>query len=105
MNKKYLLGILFSMFSLVFVSACNSPSNIKANFNQNEYTLSVEESINFFEEFYISGIDKANVFLESSNSTILEETEENVFTAKNSGWAYVIAKNGQDAVLVVHWKE
>ncbi|MBE7073509.1 MAG: hypothetical protein E7379_00185 [Clostridiales bacterium] len=95
MKKKYLLGILFSVFSIVFVSACNSPSNIKANFKQEEYTLSVDGSINFFDEFSASGINTDTITLESSNENILRK-EEDSFIAKNSGWAYVIARSGNN---------
>lgn len=102
MKKKYLLGILFSVFTLIFVSACNSPSNIKANFKKSEYTLSVGEGVNFFNEFSVSGIEKAEVKIISSNPEIIDQVEDDAnFVAKSSGSAYILAKYNQDVVAQV----
>ena len=91
MKKKHLLGFLFSMLSFMFVSACNSPTSINVNFKDNEYVLSLNESIDFFEEFNLNGKEAALFDLVSADEEIVDETEEGVFVAKTSGETYIKA--------------
>ncbi|MBQ8792009.1 MAG: hypothetical protein IJZ62_00095, partial [Clostridia bacterium] len=97
MKKKYIFGILFSIFTLIFVSACNSPSNIKANFKQAQYTLSIGESINLSDEFNVNGVDKSKVSFESSNPDVAL-LSDGILKAQDSGSVYVLAKLGQDVL-------
>ena len=91
MKKKYLLGILFSIFTTIFISACNSPSSINAKFNKDEYILSIGESVDFMQELEIAGIDEEDVVISSSNTQLID-IEAGKFVAKESGQAYILAK-------------
>ena len=97
-KKKYLLGIIFSVFGIVFVSACSSPSTVKADFDKNQYILSLDESVNFFEKLDVKGVDKEKITLTSSNDEIVTTADHKTFKAKSSGHAYIFAKH-QDKIL------
>ena len=91
MKKKHLLVFLFSMFTFIFLSACNSPTAINVKFKENEYVLSVDECMDFFDQFDANGKDSSVFDLISADPVILEEGEEGVFTAKNPGETYIKA--------------
>lgn len=92
MKKKYLFGILFSLVACAGVTtACNSPSNVNVAFEEDEYTLSVGESVDFSNEIKIEGAAKEEIVLTSSNKQIID-LEEGIFKAKSSGQTYILAK-------------
>ena len=91
MKKKHLLGFLFSIFAFMFLSACNSPTAINVNFKDEEYLLSLDESIDFFDEFNLNGKDASQFDLVSADESIVDETEDGLFVAKSSGETFIKA--------------
>lgn len=98
MKKKIFTLFLFAFLTLACLSACNSQSNIRGQFKKENYIVSIEDTIDFFEELTTSGIDKANVKISSSNIDVMKETDEGVFEACGSGQSYIFAKNGDKII-------
>lgn len=98
MKKNFFKIFLISLFSSLLLVGCTSGSNIRAKFLQEEYIVSTDDSIDFFKEFSVSGVDKDKVEFVSSNEDVLVKNDSGLFVAKNSGYSYVFAKN-QDKTL------
>ena len=50
MKRKIFSLLIFAFFASFILSACSNNSNIECKFNQNEYVVSIGETINFFDE-------------------------------------------------------
>ena len=92
MKKKLFSLLAFAFLVAGTLTACNSPSNISGQFNLENYVVSIDDTINFFDDFSVIGTEKENIDFSTSNETILEETQEGKFEAKKSGETYVFAK-------------
>lgn len=84
--------IVLLLLSTIGLVACNSASNIKGEFLNNEYVLSLNDVKDFYDEFSVEGVDKEKISLVSSNSNILSTEDGKEFKASSSGKAYVFAK-------------
>ena len=94
---------IFAIFALAIVSifcftACNSTPSITGEFKDEEYIVSIDETINFYDYLEVSGIEKSDVNLTSSNEDILKKQEDGTFVGVISGEAYIFA-NYQNRVL------
>ena len=98
--KKSSFVVLLALSAITLVG-CNSPSNIKGKFLDNEYILSLDDVKDFYDEFEVHGIDKEKIVLSSSNKNILYSTNGEDFKAISSGRAYVFAKYNNKTVAKV----
>ena len=98
--KKSSFVVLLALSAITLVG-CNSPSNIKGKFLDNEYILSLDDVKDFYDEFEVHGIDKEKIVLSSTNKNILYSTNGEDFKAVSSGRAYVFAKYNNKTVAKV----
>ena len=89
---------VFVIFALLFTSAlcltaCNSGPSVQGEFNKNSYIVSINETINFNDEFtIIKGANKDDVTFVSSNENIIKAQENGDFIAMSSGRAIIFAQ-------------
>lgn len=95
---------IFAMFALVFLSAicltaCNSTSSVSGKFEQESYVVSLNDTINFYDELSsLKGVEKSDITLEVSNSDVLYLQENGNIEAISSGESIIFAKY-QDMVF------
>ncbi len=98
MKKKIFTLFIFAFLVSGCLTACNSPSNISGQFTQNEYVLSLDETINFLNEITLKGIDAEGVIFDLSNNGILQEEVRGTYKAINSGETYIFAKSDNKTI-------
>lgn len=98
MKKKIFTLFMFAFLVSGCLTACNSPSNISGQFAQNEYNLSLEETINFLDEITLQGIDAEGVIFDLSNEGILQKEAKGQYKAINSGETYIFAKSDNKTI-------
>ncbi len=86
-----LFALLFS--SAICLSACNSGPSVQGEFNRDSYIVSLDDTINFYNDFsIIKGASLEDITFVSSNTEVLEKQEDESFTAMSSGQAIVFAQ-------------
>ena len=73
------------------LTACGSPSTLKASFEKEEYVLSFGDSVDFRQNFSCSGFELDSLTFAFSNSSIFESLEDGSYQAKGYGSSEVFA--------------
>ncbi len=85
-----LLALLFS--SAVCFTACNSGPSVQGEFNSSSFVLSVDETINFYDEFSVKrGASLDDITFSSSNEQILSPQDDGNFIGLSSGRVIIFA--------------
>lgn len=100
MKKKIFFVLFIALFSVFGITACNSKSTIKVDFDEREYIVSRDETIDFFDHVTLKGITKSNLKFVSSNTEILN-FDGNKFKALDSGEVVISAKYRNQTVSSV----
>ena len=100
MKKKIFFVLFIALFSVFGITACNSKSTIKVDFDEREYIVSRDETIDFFDHVTLKGITKSNLTFVSSNTEILN-FDGNKFKALDSGEVDISARYRNQTVSSV----
>ncbi len=98
MKKNIFVIFGLAILSIFCFTACNSVPSITGKFKDDEYIVSVDETIDFYDYLDLSGVEKQNVTISSSNEEILAEQEDGTYLGVSSGVTYVFV-NYQGRVL------
>ena len=86
-----IFALLFT--SAIYLTACNSNPSVQGHFNNEEYVVSLNETINFYDEFTINkGASKQDITFVSSNDEIISIQNGGTFIANSSGRALIFAQ-------------
>lgn len=96
-SKRPLLFVLsLLVFALPLFAACSSLSQPKAAFSQNEFVLSLNESINFYD--YLKTENLSSFDLDFGGETLVAEQEDGTYKASQRGRGQVQVKSGSNVL-------
>lgn len=87
--RSALLVVMLTLFSAFTMVACGSGNDPKAVFAKEEFELSLEETINFFDYLTFENVDTENVSLSFSNDNLFNVNDNGEYTAVQSGTTFV----------------
>ena len=90
MKKRFLFGLLVSIFALVGFTACGEPK-MSAVFDKEEYIISVGDDIDVFDCVELNNIDEEKVTLQLTNTNIAY-IQDGFLHASFSGQTYLMIK-------------
>lgn len=92
MKKKFLLGLFISIFALFGLTACGE-SKVSANFDKEEYIISIEDSIDILQFLNVENVEQNDLTIESTNPNIAYVYGGHYLqTQVYSGQTYVVVK-------------
>lgn len=109
MKRNIFAMIAFMIVSAMCFTACNSISNVSGMFKQENYVVSLGDTINLYDELTsLKGVSKDDVTLEVSNENVIAFIDDGVATALSSGESIVFAKYNNmvfaEAKVIVKYK-
>lgn len=85
MKKNFLFVLIVLLFSGFMMTACNSKPTIIGEFRDSEYSISIDEVVNFYDELDVKGVEKDKVVLSSSKTNVLSPISDFEFKGISSG--------------------